>query len=80
MKNMCITFLCLTIIILTGIGIGLNSTDTETEYLRIHVRANSNSELDQGVKYKVRDAVVEYLTPFIAECDTREKAKTLLTD
>jgi stage II sporulation protein R len=80
MKNMCITFLCLTIIILTGIGIGLNSTDTETEYLRIHVRANSNSELDQSVKYKVRDAVVEYLTPFIAECDTREKAKTLLTD
>ena len=50
-----------------------------TEYLRIHIRADSNLDDDQNVKYAVRDAVVSYLTPFIAECDTFSKAKTLLT-
>ena len=43
-------------------------------YLRVHIRANSNSEEDQAVKYKVRDRVVEYLTPVVAECETKEEA------
>lgn len=44
------------------------------QYLRVHIRANSNSENDQAVKYKVRDAVVEFLTPTVAECETKEEA------
>lgn len=36
-------------------------------YLRVHIRANSNSEKDQDVKYKVKMAVVDYLTPKIKE-------------
>ena len=43
-------------------------------YLRIHIRANSNSAKDQEVKYKVRDEVVAYLTPIVAECATKEEA------
>lgn len=43
-------------------------------YLRIHIRADSNGEADQAVKYKVRDKVVEYLTPIVAECKTKEEA------
>ena len=31
-------------------------------------------------KYLVKEAVVEYLTPYIAQCDTKRKAETLLTD
>ncbi len=58
----------------------LPSPAPQTEYLRIHVRADSNESCAQAVKYKVKDAVVKYLTPYIAECDTKEKAKTLLTD
>ena len=46
----------------------------ENEYLRIHIRANSNSAEDQGVKYKVRDEVVAYLTPVVAEAQTKEEA------
>ena len=43
-------------------------------YLRIHIRANSNSAQDQEVKYKVRDEVVMFLTPIVAECTTKEDA------
>ncbi len=43
-------------------------------YLRVHIRANSNSAEDQEIKYKVRDRVVAYLTPIVAECETKEEA------
>ncbi len=43
-------------------------------YLRIHIRANSDGEADQEVKYRVRDGVVEYLTPLVASCETKEEA------
>ncbi len=51
----------------------------ETAYLRIHIRADSNEAVAQEVKYKVRDAVVEYLTPTVAMCKTKEEAKTALS-
>ena len=35
------------------------------EYLCLHIRANSNSQADQDVKYEVRDAVINYLTPLL---------------
>lgn len=80
MKKCCIVFLIVAIIILSGFGLNLNQKDVKTEFLRIHIRADSNLDADQSVKYLVKDAVVEYLTPLIAECDTFEKAKVLLTD
>lgn len=46
----------------------------ENAYLRVHIRANSNSDADQAVKYKVRDRVVAFLTPTVAECRTKEQA------
>lgn len=80
MKKVCITFLIVAIIILSGLGLNLSEKKVETEYLRIHIRAQSNSESDQAVKYRVKEEIVKYLTPFIAACDTKEKAKTLLSD
>lgn len=49
-------------------------------YLRVHIRANSNSEEDQAVKYLVRDKVVEYLTPTVADCETKEEAMDKIGD
>ena len=80
MKNFCIIFLSLIIISLTALGFsGVLSKEgenpsTHTEYLRIHIRADSNEEDAQAVKYKVRDRVVEYLTPIVAECQTKAQA------
>ncbi len=57
---------------------GTNRTAADREYLRIHIRANSNEAADQSVKYLVRDAVVEYLTPIAAECTDKETAEQLI--
>lgn len=43
--------------------------------LRLHVIANSDVEVDQEVKLKVRDGVLEYLAPFLSDVDTREDAR-----
>lgn len=75
----------LALVLLAGaVGLGLFLKPTthaqeHTAYVRFHVRANSNSQEDQNVKYMVKEALVEYLTPFLAECETVERAKTELT-
>lgn len=79
MRKICITFLIVGIIILSGIGIVKNEKTVHEEYLRIHIRANSNLDIDQAVKYKVKDAVVNFLTPFIANCTSKEKAVNMLS-
>lgn len=79
MRNFCITFLIVAIIGLCGVSF-LVSPTTKTEYLRIHIRANSNEKFDQEIKYVIKDEIVNFLTPKIAECDTFEKSITLLTD
>ncbi|MDR2634678.1 MAG: stage II sporulation protein R, partial [Clostridiales bacterium] len=51
--------------------------ETENPYgdaVRIHIRANGNGQADQDVKMKVRDAVVEFLTPRLASCKDRDGA------
>jgi stage II sporulation protein R len=79
MRKICITFLLLFIIILT-VAVGLKSDESSVEYLRIHIRANSNSEKDQSVKYEIKDKVISYLTPYIANCNTKSQAIKLLND
>lgn len=81
MKKTCIGFALFLIIILTMAACVITpKSDSYAEYLRIHIRADSNGENAQAVKYKVKDAVVDYLTPFVAECDSKEKAKKMLDE
>ncbi len=83
MKNFCISLLVCIIISLTAVAVLLpenNTAATHTEYLRIHIRANSNDTAEQQVKYKVKDEIVEFLTPYLADCDTKQKAESLLRD
>ena len=77
MKKIGITLLILAII---GVAVFANATERTAgvEYLRIHIRANSNGDKDQSVKYRVKDAIVDYLTPFIAKCSTKEQAISML--
>jgi len=86
MKKFCIIFLLSIIISLTAFGFGgfsqneatmyasNSSKSLQNNYLRIHIRADSNENDAQAVKYKVRDDVVDYLTPLVAECDTKNQA------
>ena len=78
MRNICIIFLLSIIISLTAFGfVGRNDGQTVQgkEYLRIHIRADSNEDEAQAVKYTVRDRVVEYLTPLVAEYEDMEESK-----
>lgn len=82
MNKICIIFLLSIIIILTAVGFSTSnvpSATAQTEYLRMHIRANSDSAQDQAVKYEVRDALVEYLTPLVAECTSRDKAEKIIS-
>ena len=80
MKKVCISFLIIGTIVLSGIGLWSYKTETHSEYLRIHIRANSNLDCDQQVKYLVKDKIVSFLTPYIAECNTKQKAEQMLKD
>lgn len=53
---------------------GFRGTEENASYLRMHIRADSNEAEAQAVKYKVRDRVVELLTPVVAECGSKEEA------
>ena len=78
MKKLGISFLICLIIVLSVLALALPKEQVNTEYLRIHIRADSNEQEAQAVKYAVKDAVVEYLTPIIAQIQTKEQAKQRL--
>lgn len=42
--------------------------------IRFHIRANSNNKLDQAYKLKVRDAVIDQISPKLCEAKTKEEA------
>ncbi len=48
--------------------------EIKTDYLRLHIRANSNNEIDQNVKYKIKDIMVEFLTPHLCNVESKTKA------
>ena len=70
--------LCLISIILIIIFVPLGSSEKQVEYLRIHIRANSNEQVDQEVKYKVKDEIVDALIPLLSDVDSFEKATKVI--
>ncbi len=76
MKKIAVILLLVVSIAVTVFAFGgFKGQDGEnTSYLRIHIRADSNAQEAQAVKYKVRDKVVELLTPIVAECESKEEA------
>ena len=63
------------IAVTAALGFAIPEKETHTEYLRIHIRANSNDETDQTVKYAVKERIVEFLTPYVAQAKTKESAE-----
>ena len=78
MKKYCIVFVLLFIIILKAAVCARPEDCTAAAYLRLHVRANSDSAADQAVKYEVKEAIVEYLTPVAASAESKEEAVAAL--
>lgn len=52
----------------------------ESDFLRIHIVANSNSSEDEKVKYLVKDAIVEFLIPFLSQAKTENEAEMIVEE
>ena len=61
------------IIFLSLTGLGACTSISAKDYLRIHIRANSNAEIDQKIKYVVKEKIVEIITPIIEDLDTKNE-------
>ena len=67
------------VIFMVTIFVGENKEKSEASaYLRVHIRANSNNSVDQDVKYKVKEAVVDYLTPKITQGSSFGEAYSII--
>ena len=55
-----------------------STRQANAEFLRIHIRADSNESSDQSVKYVVKTAVVDYLTPYLTGATTKQKAMEIV--
>lgn len=56
------------------VGLCIPKKEYNYDYLRLHIRANSNSEIDQNVKYEIKNVVVEFLSPYLCNVESKEKA------
>ena len=77
MKKKKLFLIVFMIVVLIMLAINLPKEE-KYDYLRIHIRANSNLEVDQNVKYEIKDKIVEYLTPMLANVPTKDKAKEIV--
>ncbi len=53
-------------------------TGANSEYLRIHIRANSNSEIDQSIKYQIKDEIVDALIPLLSNCKSKDESSKII--
>jgi len=74
MKKLTALLLILLLFVLCACQFSGQQTASNQEFLRIHIRANSNQNADQSVKYAVKQAVVDYLTPLLAGAETKQQA------
>lgn len=50
------------------------SSNLSNAVFRLHILANSNTEIDQNLKFKVRDSLLEYMNSISSNCSTKQDA------
>ena len=75
MKKIIFAVVALAVIVAVIVAV---PTKTNADFLRIHIRADSNDTADQNVKYEVKSAVVDYLTPYLTNATTKQKAMSIV--
>ncbi len=71
-----IGIICLAIFLCGGNNVSASALNEG--YMRIHITANSNSVTDQNLKYKVKDAVVDFLIPKLAYAENKDEAAEII--
>ena len=80
MKKSLIIGVTLVLMIVLGTCLFVPFKSTKEGYLRIHIRANSNMNIDQDVKYKVKEEIVNYLTPKVSNCKSANEAMSVVNN
>lgn len=79
MKFVAVMIICLIILGAVVIALKVESKgESYDQYLRIHIRANSNETCDQSVKYKVKENIVEYISPKLENITSKSQAMDIL--
>lgn len=73
-KILICAFLVLTVALVAGLFPVHGEEEIYDTVVRLHVLANSDSEEDQALKLKVRDRVVELVTPAVEGCGSQTEA------
>ena len=56
------------------------STEIQNSVFRLHIIANSDSKEDQDLKYKIRDALIEYMDSISKDISSKEEAIEIAKD
>jgi stage II sporulation protein R len=74
-----------TIIIVISIIVNTNTIngkasqeDISGKLIRFHVIANSDDKIDQGLKLKIRDSVLKYVSPKLKDCKSIEESRKII--
>ncbi|NLC16279.1 MAG: stage II sporulation protein R [Clostridiales bacterium] len=68
------------ILLIFLVNFTINGKKNDGECIRLHIRANSDRPQDQALKYKVKDEVLQYLTPRLANCHGFDDVYKLIYD
>ena len=73
-----IVFAVIGLVVVLAVILAFPTEKSNADFLRIHIRADSNDTADQNVKFQVKNAVVDYLTPHLANATTKEQAMSVV--
>ncbi len=73
-KLLIFTFVILAVALIVGLLPVHGESEIYNTVVRLHVLANSDSEVDQELKLKVRDEIIEIVNPAVNDCKTQAEA------
>ena len=73
-KLLICTFIILAVALFAGLFPVHGEEEIYDTVVRLHVLANSDSEGDQALKLKVRDRVIELVSPAVEDCSSQSEA------
>lgn len=75
-----LTLLFIFVLISTINYVQATASNISNEVFRLHVIANSDSDEDQNLKYKVRDAVIDYVEKISVNAISKDDVISIVTD
>lgn len=74
----CVVLLMGGVVMLSGFTASEN--EKREDLFRIHIVANSNESKDSEVKYEIKDKFSTFLTPMLANCESKQEAQKIVSD